>query len=205
MTFANYVNDINIYNAYSFSHFIGADPTKGRLINIATNFDFTQLTLKMFCNRSVPSTSYYAQIATFTAVIDGINVNFDGLWNIGGNISGLKEELIITNGKYKITILVDWGGIAFGFTGSMPIVKSCVNITIPYDNYVAKINTNLKYAEIGDSITYLADNKYETSYDDTGTANTGYKGWGYGRYLCNAIGISYANHYPQGANGRTFS
>jgi lysophospholipase L1-like esterase len=73
------------------------------------------------------------------------------------------------------------------------------------DSVARGADSELVYIEIGDSITYLADNKYETSYDDTGTTQTGYKGWGYGRYLCNAMGISYANHYPQGANGRNFA
>lgn len=63
--------------------------------------------------------------------------------------------------------------------------------------------TALKYAQIGDSITYLYDNKYETSYGEN-TSKTGYKGWGYGRLLCSFLGIPYENHYPQGANGRTF-
>lgn len=67
--------------------------------------------------------------------------------------------------------------------------------------------SNLKYAQIGDSITYLYDNKYETSYDDRNTAGdkTGYKNKnGYGALFAKSLGIKYENHYPQGANGRTF-
>ena len=70
-----------------------------------------------------------------------------------------------------------------------------------------KPKTNLKYAQIGDSVTYLYDNKYETSFDDRNTSQgkTGYKNEnGYGVLFAKSIGVTYENHYPQGANGRTF-
>jgi hypothetical protein len=74
-------------------------------------------------------------------------------------------------------------------------------------NPIEDKTTNLKYGQIGDSITYLYDNKWETSYDDRNTADgrTGYKNEnGYGVLFAKYIGVSYENHYPQGANGRTF-
>ena len=75
------------------------------------------------------------------------------------------------------------------------------------DKIDIKPRTNLKYAQIGDSVTFLYDNKYETSFDDRNNTEgkTGYKNEnGYGVLFAKSIGVSYDNHYPQGANGRTF-
>ena len=62
-------------------------------------------------------------------------------------------------------------------------------------------SSSIKYGEIGDSITDK-DSKYETNFDYTGSL-TGYMGKGYGRYICEKLGITYENHFPQGKNGRT--
>lgn len=74
--------------------------------------------------------------------------------------------------------------------------------------------SNLKYAQIGDSITDIYDNKWEYSWSalsyketnpDAGRPNSGYKNEkGYGILFAKEVGISYENHYPQGLNGRTF-
>ena len=74
--------------------------------------------------------------------------------------------------------------------------------------------SNLKYAQIGDSITDIYDNKWEDSWSsiewgqtDPGAVEgkSGYKNEnGYGVLFAKAVGVSYENHYPQGLNGRTF-
>ena len=76
-----------------------------------------------------------------------------------------------------------------------------------------KLYSPIKFAQIGDSITYLYDNKWEYSWNELEYAaehpevadKTGYKNEsGYGALLARKMNIAYENHYPQGLNGRTF-
>lgn len=201
-------NEVNIINTVNPSfnanergdeYVFGNDGIASNIIHsVKTNFSFAHLYLTGIFNRNAGS-SIYAQVIFLKAVLaDGTNINFTYTDGLEGTISSQKEEITITQNSYEIKLFVNWGGVIIDSQGEYEIKKSSVQIN-------NLIGTTFKYAQIGDSITYMYDNKYETSYDDRGTTQTGYKGTGYGRLICEHFGIPYDNHYPQGLNGRTFS
>ena len=164
--------------------------------NINQTFDFSSFSLKDYVR-------LYFDVANKSFVLKGYNSFTD---------KELKEFLFI--GLFYINIK-EKQIKGFLHSGQSYYINGK---EVKGDGTIYDINgniggSNLKYAQIGDSITDIYDNKWEYSWSSLSRKETnpdagpdsGYKNEkGYGVLLAREVGISYENHYPQGLNGRTF-
>jgi lysophospholipase L1-like esterase len=103
----------------------------------------------------------------------------------------------------------------FSFTGTdFSVVHNCIcDYVLNGDRYykfkkdqvipTPKVLSK-KYVEIGDSISWQYDGKKENFRSSYPTENGYIFDSGYGQLICDYFGISYANHFSHGLNGRTF-
>lgn len=155
-------------------------------------------------NRNVGNTGYiYAPLVdqTFDFTTDYNYLMFDPVtkvffFKIYNTYSQTELQNYLLLGVFYITKTNCYGQLYSGNKFSINGVSMQSGDTINLSS-----SSSIKYGEIGDSITDK-DSKYETNFDYTGSL-TGYMGKGYGRYICEKLGITYENHFPQGKNGRT--
>lgn len=125
-----------------------------------------------------------------------LNTETWALSAIGYNVKRNTKEFCIMRVSNNTTQNITAANVKFS-VGDFVIDGLRYNRLGQYKKHAPTIPT-LSWCEIGDSITIL-DNKKE----DDGSG-TGYLGSGYGRKICEKLGIAYNNHHPRGFNGHTF-
>lgn len=118
---------------------------------IYTNFDFTSLTLTRLYNRTI-ETTYASQIITFSAVINGNTIIFDGYYANGEIHTGI-HSYTIQNGQYKIGVLMNWIYPHSDGDISLSVFKECVNIVpMPEENEMTAINNGYRSVVTNDIV-----------------------------------------------------